>query len=142
MSKVQLLGIAIIVVALGLNFYPGKLLPATQLSEDEQVMLKAWTGMIDREGAHQLSSNLEAASNYFIIDSESQNPVYDSPEDLKWAKFNQTKLTNGVGINLAEKYPQFVKEFYELYERELGEDFSLRELVELNRKVAKVLRQI
>lgn len=109
------------------------------LTIEEKQLLAKLEGKIDERTADLLSGNLLVASNYFVLDADREDPIYEVPEDFEWAVHNTQNITNGVGLNVSDDLGSTLAEYYE---ETIGKKYSRKGIVELFRSTAKVLKHV
>lgn len=147
MKMNQIVGGAIILVVIFLrwglpllDFRP----EGEKLTPEEQAIADRWSPLIEGDHAELMRNNLLAASNYFAMDHNSDDQVFETKDDYTLGMLVLNRLTYSNGVDLAVQYPEFIEELYEYYESKLPveEDFKVDQLVSVNRKVAKILKEI
>lgn len=138
----QLLGAGLIVVALFFDQFNIPLPGVDPLSPEEKSIAASFEGKIDGPTAKLVASNLEAASNFLDMDSQSQNPMFPDEYTIKQLKGEHNKILWAYRVDIPSKFSQFSDVLYKLYEAKLGEKFSKEDVANFNRKVAKALRNV
>ena len=113
------------------------------LTAKEKAIYEQFDGTITSEVAELVAANLDAGANYIERDSASAEPLLSDDYSIKDLKTQQNKLIWAHNVDLPSDYAQFSDKLWRLYKEELGEEkFTPRDVIELNRTVAKVLRRI